>query len=62
MSTFGTVLAYCLPMYDTIRVLLANLLLHAWARDGLVYVLLCDIGWAKRALSIGLAFCTLTID
>jgi hypothetical protein len=45
MSTFGTVLTYCLQMYDTIRVLSAGLLLHMWVRDGLVYVLLCDIGW-----------------
>ena len=30
------------------------------ARDGLAYVLLCDIGWAKWALSTGLALCTLT--
>ena len=58
MSTFGTVLAYCLRMYDTIRVLSAGLSLHTWAIDRLVYVLLCDIGWAKSALSISLSLCT----
>jgi hypothetical protein len=62
MSTFGTVLAYCLPMYDTMQELSAGLLLHTWTRDGLVYILLCDIGWAKWALSIGLALCTITAD
>jgi hypothetical protein len=62
MSTFGKVLAFCLPMYDTIRVLSAGLPLHTWAIDGLVYVLSCDIGWAKWALSISLLFCTLTVD
>ena len=62
MSTFGTVLAYCLPMYDTIQIMSAGLLLHKWTSDGLVYVLPCDIGWAKWALSIGLSLCTLTVD
>jgi hypothetical protein len=62
MSTFGTVLTHCLRMYVTIQVLSAGLSLHTWARDGLVYVLLCDIGWAKWALSIGLLLCTLTVD
>jgi hypothetical protein len=37
---------------DTIPVLSAGLLLHTWAIGGLVYVLSCDIGWAKWALSI----------
>ncbi len=62
MSTFGTVLTYCLQMYDTIRALSVGLSLHTWARDGLVYVLSCDIGWAEWALSIGLSLCTLTVD
>ena len=62
MSTFGTVLMYCLPMYDTIRVLLAGLSLHKWTRDGLQYVQLYDIGWAEWALSIGLALYTLMLD
>ncbi len=39
-----------------------SLSLHMWARDGLLYVLLCDIGWAKWALSICLSLCTLTMD
>ena len=43
-------------MYDTIQVLSAGLLLHMWARDGLVYVLSCDIGWAKWTLSIGVMY------
>jgi hypothetical protein len=62
MSTFGTVLAYCLPMYGTIRALSAGLLLHKWTRDALVYVLLCDLGWAEWALSIGLVLCSLPVD
>jgi len=44
---------------DTIPVLSAGLLLHTWAIGGLVYVLSCDIGWAKWALSIDLSFVVL---
>jgi hypothetical protein len=43
MSTFGTVLAYYLPMDDTIQVLLAGLLLHKQMRVGLRDVILCDM-------------------
>jgi hypothetical protein len=46
----------------TIRVLSSGLSLHMWARDRLVYLLWCDIGWTKWALSIGLSLCTLTVD
>jgi hypothetical protein len=49
-------------MYETIQVLSAGLSLHKWTRDRLVCVLSCDIGWAKWALSIGLALCTLRVD
>ncbi len=63
MSTFGIVLAYCLvPMHDMIQVLSASLYLHKGTRNRLVYVLSCDIGFAKWAISIGLAPCTIMVD